>query len=370
MRKIIIFIIIETLLFAMTACNNNTINIPAEEQQFQNEHHEQQNEEHKEKQVYEIINENIIIGEGTEWELPGLLTVPKNAEGKIPAVVLVHGSGPQDMDETIFINNKPFRDIANYLSSQGIAVIRYDKRTFKHSLKFVREIGKNATVYEETIEDAILATEILKSDPRIDKNKVFILGHSLGGMLAPRIHAMGGDFAGLILFAGTPRSLLEVMHDQQILYYTETMESEELEKILTLINDGTTKTQLEEQTALIINMSDEEAKAVDGGSGVSCYYYKDLLLNPAEIFIKDITVPFLVMQGNNDWQVFTDKDFAMYKKLLGDRSNVTFKLYEGLNHFFMPSTVTKSIDINDEYKIANHIDSQVLTDIADWINAN
>ena len=350
--------IISILIFTLTACQNNTIK-DSEEEQSQ----EQRNQE--QEQIYEIINEKIIVGKGTEWELNGLLTLPKDIEGKIPAVVLVHGSGPQDMNETVY-ENKPFLEIAEYLTTNGIAVIRYDKRTFTHWAKMAQQFGGSLTMYEETIEDAILATKILKSDQRIDENRVYILGHSLGGSLAPRIHASGGDYAGLILFAGTPRSLIEVIADQQVLYYTETMEEgEELNAILSSADSS-----VEQQITGILNMIDEEAKNIDAGSGISLYYYKDNLINLTEKYIKDITVPFLVMHADNDFQVFTDKDFAMYKELLSNHSNVTFKLYEGLNHFFMPSTVTRSIDIQDEYKTKFNIDKQVLQDIVTWIKAN
>jgi hypothetical protein len=155
----------------------------------------------------------VIVGEGTDFPLNGILSMPDNVSGKIPAVVLVHGSGPQDMDETIF-ENKPFRDIAEHLASNEIAVIRYDKRTFAHGAKAVQTFGGGLSVWEETIEDAILAAEMLRSDPRIDENRVFIIGHSLGGMLAPRIHAEGGNFAGLILLAGSPRFLLDISKNQ------------------------------------------------------------------------------------------------------------------------------------------------------------
>ena len=339
MKKIISFILSGLLVFAMIACGNN-------------------------QQIQDIVEEKIIVGKGTEWELPGILTLPKDVDGKVPAVVLVHGSGPKDMDEKIY-DNKPFLEIAEYLTSHGIAVIRYDKRTLTHGAKMVQQLGGSLTMYEETIEDALLATEILKSDSRIDENRVYILGHSLGGSLAPRIHASGGNYAGLILLAGTPRSLLEVIGDQQIMYAKETMEGEELEAIL-----STADASIEQQISAIINMSDDDAKAVIDASGTSLYYFKDNLINSAESYIKDITVPFLVMQAGNDFQVYADKDFEIYKELLADRSNVIFKLYDGLNHFFMPSTVTRSIDIQDEYKIKANIDKQVLQDIADWINTN
>lgn len=310
-----------------------------------------------------FTSEKITVGEGTEWALDGILTMPTNTTGKVPAVVLVHGSGASDMNESSSMHlYTTFKDIAEHLASQGIAVIRYDKRTFTHFAKMVQEFDGSLTMYEETIEDAILATNMLKSDPRIDENKVYILGHSMGGMLAPRIHALGGNFAGLILFAGTPRPLIEVIADQQIMYYTETLEGEALEEFL-----AEADVELSEQIKAIINMSDDDDEATDAGYGTSLYYYKDNLVNSTENYIKNIAVPFLVMHAGNDLQVFADKDFAIYKELLANRLNVTFQLYEGLNHFFVPSTVTKITELMDEYAIKASVDGQVLQDIVTWI---
>lgn len=346
MRKLSILILFSILLFTASSCSAET----------------NEREQKKTQETFEIISEDVIIGEGSEWELNGILTLPKDREN-ISAVVLVQGSGPSDMDETVY-ENKPFLEIAEYLSTNGIAVIRYDKRTFTHGAKMVQELGGSLTVAEETIEDAVLATDILKADPRINADKVFILGHSLGGSLAPRIHAAGGNYAGLIFFAGSPRSLLEIIADQKMLYVKETMEGVELEEALKSFE------LVGEQFAAIENMPDDKAKASTETNGASLFYYKDNLINKASDYLKDIKVPILVMQGKNDLQVFYDKDFQSYKELLGDRSNVTFKLYEGLNHFFMPSSEKKISKIQEEYKIKAEIDKNVLSDIVNWIKDN
>ena len=151
---------------------------------------------------FKYIIESVTVGAGTPWALDGRLTLPFEAstDNPVPAVVLVHGSGPSDMNGTSYGERVLF-DIADYLSANGVAVIRYDKRTFTHGEKMAREFGGSLTVWEETVEDAILAAELLRADSRI--GKVYMLGHSLGGSLAPRIHASGGDFDGLILFAGS-----------------------------------------------------------------------------------------------------------------------------------------------------------------------
>ena len=305
----------------------------------------------------------VILNEGTDYPLDGVLSIPENTTGKVPAVVLVHGSGPQDRDETIFAN-KPFRDIAQYLASNGVAVIRYDKRTFTHGAKMAEELGSGITVREETIEDAITAAEMLKADPRIDENRVFILGHSLGGMLAPRIHAEGGNFAGIISLAGSPRSLLDITYDQQMLYIDAMPESEE--KALALSQMET----YDEQVAALMALSDEEAKNTPVSGNVPFYYFKEMDEHPASAYTQDIAVPFLIMQGEKDFQVFADKDYTAWQDLLSGKTNATFKLYANLNHLFMPATGRGIADFQEEYSIESRMDDQVLADVTEWIHSH
>ena len=108
-----------------------------------------------------MYTEKIVVNEGGKYPLNGILTLPENKDGNYPAVVFVHGSGSSNMDEKV-MKMTPFKDIAEGLAKRGIASIRYDKRSFAHGLKMIRE--KNITVYEETIEDAIAATNLLRKD--------------------------------------------------------------------------------------------------------------------------------------------------------------------------------------------------------------
>ena len=144
-----------------------------------------------------MIKEKIIIGENTKYPLNGLLTLPVDTTKPVPAVVFVHGSGSSNMDEKVG-KLTPFKDLAEGLAKHGIASIRYDKRSFAHGFKMLKDKSRPITVKEETIEDAILATELLRKDSRIDPQKIFIIGHSMGGMLAPRIDAEGGNFENQI----------------------------------------------------------------------------------------------------------------------------------------------------------------------------
>ncbi|MBR4878554.1 MAG: alpha/beta hydrolase, partial [Clostridia bacterium] len=128
-----------------------------------------------------MTSEKITIGKGTKYPLDGRLTLPDNLANPVPAVVFVHGSGSSNMDEKVG-KLTPFRDLAEGLAKHGIASVRYDKRPYKYGFRMTVKGG--ITVREEVIEDAILAKKLLESDNRIDKNNIFIVGHSMGGMLA------------------------------------------------------------------------------------------------------------------------------------------------------------------------------------------
>ena len=303
--------------------------------------------------------EKIIVGKDTKYPLKGILTLPENATNAVPAVVFVHGSGSSNMDEKVG-NLTPFKDLAEGLAKHGIASIRYDKRSFAHGLKMIRE--KNVTVKEETIEDAILATEILKQDARIDSNKIFIVGHSMGAMLAPRIDAEGGHYAGLILMAGTPRKIEEVLEDQ----------FEAMSQSAKGLTGWIVKKQMAKYTGMfegLYQMTEEEAKNKKYGGGVTMYYFKDMGEHAAPDYLKATQKPMLIMQGKKDFQVSVEKDFDAYKQLLGDRENVTFCLYENLNHCFVDSVYGDIMKAMKEYKVEQHIGENVIADMANWIKA-
>jgi dienelactone hydrolase len=297
---------------------------------------------------------NVTVGSG-KWALPGTLTVPKG-QGPFPAVVLVHGSGPNDRDETIG-PNKPFRDLAWGLASQGIAVLRYDKRTKAHADLYTRDILMNLTLQEETIDDALLAVQLLRSTPEIDPQRIFVLGHSLGAMAAPRIGQQDPDLAGLILLAGP----------------TIPLEDEILDQFTYLFNlDGTLtapeKAYLDKIQAEVARVKDpnlsNQVPAYDLPLSMYPAYWLYLRdYHPAEV-AKTLAMPMLVLQGGRDYQVSPTKDFEGWKTALADKANAVLKLYPDLNHLMIagqgPSTPT-------EYEIAGHVSEEVVKDIADWI---
>jgi len=157
-----------------------------------------------------FIEMEVVVGAGGEWELPGTLTIPVG-DGPFPAIVIVHGSGPADRNLTTG-PNAPYRDLAHGLASNGIAVLRYDKRTFVYGEQML-EIT-NVTVEHETIDDALLAVALLRNTDGIDDGNVYVLGHSLGGYVLPRIGVSDTEIAGLIVAAGSNRQLADMMLEQ------------------------------------------------------------------------------------------------------------------------------------------------------------
>lgn len=304
--------------------------------------------------------ERIVIGENTKYPLNGLLTLPAAASAPVPAVVFVHGSGASNMDEKVG-RLTPFRDLARGLARHGIASVRYDKRSFAHGLKMLRDKNLEITVKAETIDDAILATELLKQDPRIDPENIFIIGHSMGGMLAPRIDAEGGNYRGLIIMAGSPRKLEEIILDQN---------EAALRATRGLVN-RIVKKQVEKFRAMFAGMyqlSDAEARKKKMGGGTTLYYFKEMGEHPASDYLSVCEKPILILQGEKDFQATAERDFAAYQQLLNGKENVTFRLYENLSHGFVPSVYGDIMKAKQEYKIEQHISETVIADIADWIH--
>jgi len=302
--------------------------------------------------------EKITLGLGTKYPLKGMLTLPENTTAPVPAVVLVHGSGSSNMDEKV-MKLTPFKDLAEGLAQHGVASLRYDKRSFTHGFKMVRS-KEPITVWQETIEDAVLAAEMLRNDPRIDRDRVFIIGHSMGAMLAPRIDAEGGNFRGLVLMAGTPRKIEEVLEDQ-------------IDAQMSAMNGflralvGKKIKQLMDKFDGLYELTDEEAKKIKYGGGVTMYYFKEMGEHAAPTYLEKTQKPMLILQGGKDFQVDKEKDFGLYKTMLQERGNVTFRLYDDLNHCFVPAIFTDITKAKKEYSTERHIGSNVIRDIAEWI---
>lgn len=309
-----------------------------------------------------MTEEKITVCADAAYPLNGMLTLPDmsdNLSEKVPAVVFVHGSGSSNMDEKIY-KITPFRDLAHGLAARGIASVRYDKRSYAHALKMMRAAKGKLTVKEETIDDAVAAAALLRGDARIDPDRIFIVGHSMGGMLAPRIDAVGGNFRGLVIMAGTPRKLEEVVLDQ----FAET------EKTVPTFLRWIFKKQAEKYTKLfdgMYDLSDGEAMNKKFGGGVTLYYFKEMGLHQTPEALRACNKPMLIMQGAKDVQVSVERDFNLYRQLLSDREDVEFRLYEGLSHAFVPAIYGTIDKAAKEFKVEQHIGDAVPDDIAAFI---
>ena len=302
-----------------------------------------------------MICEKIVVGEGTEYPLNGLLTLPDGAASPLPAVVMVHGSGPSNMDEKV-MKLTPFKDLAEGLAKRGVASVRYDKRTFVHGRKMAKTCP---TVKEETIDDALLAVALLKKDPRIDPERIYILGHSMGAMLAPRIDAEGGDVKGLILMAGTPCRLEEVVLRQ---LKQSSGGNPILKRIIGLEYRIFAKT-----FDGLYQMPDEEAKKKKFAGNLSLYYFKEMGQKTAADYLLESRKPALILQGGKDFQVLAEDDFRRFRELLAGRENTIFRLYPDLNHIFVKGIYDDILKASKEYKVERHIGDEVMDDIAAFI---
>ena len=305
-----------------------------------------------------MTEEKIMIGEGADYPLDGILTFPENAEKPFPAVVMVHGSGPSNMDEQVF-KLTPFKDLASGLAEKGIASIRYDKRTFTHGKKMRK---MNITVREETIDDALAAVRILKNDSRINSDGIFILGHSMGAMLAPRIDAEGGDVKGLILMAGTPKRLENIVLRQ----LKQAGESRSFLKWIV----GLEYRIFEKKFRNLYQMSDEEALKRKFAGNLSLYYFKEMGRKTALDYLTETDKPVLIMQGGRDFQVLADDDFKIFQEELRDRNNTEFRLYPNLNHVFVDAIYDDILKATKDYKVERHIGDEVIADISQFIKKN
>lgn len=288
-----------------------------------------------------------------KFELPGTLTLPKGG-APFSAVVLVHGSGANDQDETAGAT-KPFKDLAWGLATRGIAVYRYTKRTRKYGADSSDDPA-TFTVDDETISDARAAIARIAHETDINPARVFLLGHSLGGYLAPRTASGDPQIAGIVILAGNARPVEQLVLEQvRYMASADGASGEENQKLIAAAEQAAQK---------IESPSLKPADAIPFlGSKTYGSYWLDLRgYDPIHSALQ-LKIPILILQGGRDYQV-TPADFDAWRAALDARANVTLRFYADLNHLFVsgsgPSTP-------QEYEKPGHVAESVVADISAWL---
>ncbi|HEY9139880.1 MAG TPA: alpha/beta fold hydrolase [Bryobacteraceae bacterium] len=276
-----------------------------------------------------------------EWKLSGTLAVPKGA-GPFPAVLLVQDFGPKDRDDSNGVL-KPFRDLSDGLASRGVVVLRYEKRLRQYS---ARVTDKPYTADDETVDDAVSALAFLRAQSMVDPKRVYLVGHGLGGYLAPRIATEDGKLAGMVVMAANQRPLEDLM----------------LDGLQRLGVKGQDLERAKEAAARVksLESGDSDAPPI---FGLPAAYWLDLKgYDPAAV-AKKLSIPILILYGERDFQV-TTVDFDLWKSGLAGRTDVTARSYPALNHVFVAGSGPSS---EKEYSKPGHVAPEVVDDIAKFV---
>jgi dienelactone hydrolase len=290
------------------------------------------------------------------FELPGTLTVP-NGDGPFPVVVLVQGSGPQDQDETLG-PNRPFKDLAWGLASRGVAVFRYTKRTQKYTVQSSDD-PMRLTVEDETISDARAAVTLVAKQPKVNPKQVFLLGHSLGAYLAPRIATADAEIAGIIMLAANARPLEKVVLEQ--IHYLAAMNGTPTEaerKNIDAAEDGAKRIESP-------SLKPEDKLVFLGATTYGAYWLDLRAYDPLKTAAK-LKIPIYIAQGGRDYQV-TSSNFQAWSDALANNRNVTLRIYPDLDHLFMHGTGASK---PSDYARPDHVSEEVVENIATWILPN
>ena len=281
--------------------------------------------------------EDVSVG-SEPFVLKGTLAVPMG-NGPFPGAVLVHGSGPSDRDESIGAN-KPFKDLAEGLASRGIAMLRYDKRTFQYG----HQLGSSISIDDEVVLDAVAAVNLLKARPEVDPRRVFVIGHSLGALLAPEIAVRAAPVAGAILLAPPGRAPWESVLAQMRYLETPADQLAEVEKAIDLLKAG----KLGAGTLL----------------GAPAFYWQDWASRDGVSMAKKLRKPILILRGERDYQV-TDEDLATWKKGLSGVAKVEVVTVPGSNHLFIKGTGKPG---PAEYQVPGHVDETVIEKLTSFVS--
>jgi hypothetical protein len=295
-----------------------------------------------------MFHEKAVTVGSDPWKLPGTLTIPEG-KGPFPGVVLAHGPGPNDRDESMFAN-RIFADIAEGLGTRGIVVLRYDKRTKVYGTQMSE---MDFTLNDETVDDAVRAIALLREQPEVDAKRVFVLGHSLGGYAVPRIAAQA-HVNGAVVMAGNARRIEDIAIAQ-----TECM----LKARGSISTDDQRRLDAMKEQAGMVKSLDPSKPHPPVLLGLPAAYFLDLKSYEPAAEAKRLSIPLLFLQGERDFQV-TMEDFGMWKAGLADSKLAGFRTYPALNHLFIAGEGPGS---PAEYRKPGNVAPAVVEDIATWL---
>lgn len=297
----------------------------------------------------------------TTLSIPARLTVPAaHKRGRLPTVVLVHGSGAHDMDETI-LGNKVFKDLAWGLAVQGVSVLRYTKLNRAHPAALKKLLDQGVFNLDDLATNpALSAVAEARKHPFVNPRRVYVLGHSEGGFIAPRIGKRDPRLAGLISLGGNSRRL-------------ETILPEQYEYIIGLggPNAAQVRKELQVLRRALKALADPELSrktpAAKLPMGMPASYWLNLRsYDPVKVAAR-LGMPILILQGEADYQV-TMKDFQAWKRGLRRKRNARFQSFPRLFHLFIDAKKKMSVPA-DYYMVTGHVDLSVIRAIARFVKS-
>ncbi len=300
------------------------------------------------------VEEAIVIRKGEADETNGLLTLPEG-DGAFPCAVMFQGSGASDMHETVY-GIRVFERLARALAENGIATLRFDKYTYAHAEMCA---SPDFTVDDEYLKDAQAVFDLLKTDSRI--SGVFILGHSQGAVLAPRIamKADCDDLAGLIMLSGTPLTLYEIMV-YQTLDSLERADMTEAEKA-----EYRASVQAETDAFLSAGESGADMTKVTAFGMTAHYLWDDASVDPAETLMS-LDLPAVIIQAGKDFQVPPEIGSDLWREKLAGRDGTAYLDYPNMTHLMFDMEGESTHTVAD-YASENELNPDLACDIAEWI---